>query len=95
MKLLISKGIDIMNRNQNGSNALHIAVKKENIKVIETLLDLHYPLDYTKNNGVTSVGIACYIGSLRVLDMLYKAGADINYRSISGVNALHLAIKAN
>ena len=31
MKLLISKGIDIMNRNQNGSNALHIAVKKENI----------------------------------------------------------------
>lgn len=56
---------------------------------------MHYPLDFTKNNGVTAIGIACYKGAVQIIDILYKAGADINFRSISGVNALYLAIKAN
>ena len=95
MRFLVSRGIDIMNRNQNGSNALHIAVKKDNFKVIQSLIDMHYPLDYTKNNGVTAVGIACYKGSVQLIDILYKAGADINFKSMSGVNSLYLAVKGN
>ena len=34
MRLLMQKGIDLMCRNANGSNALHIAVKRGNIQVI-------------------------------------------------------------
>jgi len=62
MKLLISKGIDLMCRNQNGSNALHIAVKNGNMQVIQSLIDMHYPLEYAKNNGVTAIGIAAFQG---------------------------------
>lgn len=91
----MSRGIDLMCKNQNGSNALHIAVKKDNIHVIQTLLDIHYPLDYTKNNGVTACGIASYKGSLKILDMLYKAGADINITAKNGIGPLYLAIKSN
>ena len=34
MRYLLSKGIDIMSRNKNGSNALHIAVKQDKEKAI-------------------------------------------------------------
>jgi len=60
----MQKGIDILSTNQNGSNALHIAVKKENIKVVQVLLDIKYPLNYTKNNGVTALGVAAYKGNI-------------------------------
>lgn len=53
----------MMCKNQNGSNALHIAVKKNNIEVIKVLLGIKYPLDETKNNGVTAIGIAAFKGS--------------------------------
>ena len=62
--------------------------------VVQTLLDVHYPLDYTKNNGVTALGIAAFKGKINLLDMLYKAGADINVTAKNGISALYLAIKA-
>ncbi len=64
MRFLMQKGIDILSTNQNGSNALHIAVKKENINVVQVLLDIKYPLNYTKNNGVTALGVAAYKGNI-------------------------------
>lgn len=59
------------------------------------MLDIHYPLDQTKNNGVTALGITAFNGNKKVLDMLYKAGADINLVSKHGVSPLYLAIKGN
>lgn len=72
---------------------MHIAVKNGNIQVIQALLDIHYPLDYAKNNGVTAIGIAAFKGDLKILELLYKAGADINLTNMNGVSPLYLAIK--
>ena len=41
-----------------------MAVKKNNLDVVQALIDIRYPLDYTKNNGVTAIGIAAYVGNL-------------------------------
>lgn len=60
---------------------------------MQELLDIHYPLDYTKSNGVGALGIAAFKGDMKLLDMLYKAGADINLINKHGVSALYLAIK--
>jgi len=60
---------------------------------VQALLDIKYPLDYTKKNGVTAVGIAAYRGNMKILDMLYRAGADINLTSKHGAGPLYLAIK--
>ena len=57
------------------------------------MIDVKFPLNYTKNNGVTAVGIAAFRGNLKVLEMLYKAGADINVTSKEGAGPLYLAIK--
>jgi len=54
---------------------------------------MNYPLDFTKNNGVTAAGIAAYRGSHRILKQLCDAGADINITSKQGIGPLYLAIK--
>lgn len=56
-------------------------MKKDNVKVVQALIDMKYPLNYTKKNGVTAVGIASFKGNVEILDMLYRAGADINLTS--------------
>ena len=58
MKLLASTKIDIYAKNHNGSNALHMAIKRGNVLVLQTLIEMQYDLDRPKNNGVTALGIA-------------------------------------
>jgi ankyrin repeat protein len=43
MRLLIANGADIFARNHNGSNALHIAVKKNNFSIVKALLNMKFP----------------------------------------------------
>ena len=45
MRLLIARGADIFARNHNGSNALHIAVKKNNFQIVKALINLKFPLN--------------------------------------------------
>lgn len=55
--------IDPLACNQNGSNALHISVKLGHIQVVKELVKLkNFPVDETKKNGVTAMGIAAYRG---------------------------------
>jgi ankyrin repeat protein len=54
---------------------------------------MRYPLDLTKNNGVTALGIASLKGNIKLMQMLLDAGADLNVTSNNGIGALYLAIK--
>ncbi len=58
-----------------------MAVKKGNPDVVRTLLDMGFPLDLTKHNGVTALGVAAHSGNLQMLEMLCKGGADVNFIS--------------
>lgn len=40
-----------------------------------------FPLDLTKHNGVTALGVAAHSGNIQMIDMLCKAGADVNFIS--------------
>ena len=78
MSKLMQLGADIYARNHNGSNVLHIAVKKSNMKVFDELLKIKFPLNQAKNNGITETGIASFKGNLNVLKRLAAAGADLS-----------------
>ena len=54
---------------------------------------MKFPLNNTKNNGVTAVGIAAHIGNLQILELLANSGGDINFITRHGVGPLYLAIK--
>ena len=67
MKRLMEKGVAMYEKNTNGSNVLHIAVKRGNIEVLQELIRIQYPLNEPKVNGITAAGIAAMKGSLGIL----------------------------
>ena len=74
---------------------MHIAVKKNNINAVKALIAMGYPLNSTKNNGITALGIAALKGNHKMLLLLISAVADVNCTTKSGIGALYLAIKGN
>ena len=85
-----------MTVNENGSNALHIAVKKEYVETVTSLIDLKFPVDIPKKNGVTALGIAAFSGNLIILRALHKAGARLDVTSgKGGLTPLILSIKSH
>ena len=63
--------------------------------MVQTLIELGLPLDLTKHNGVTALGVAAHSGNLKMLEYLASAGADVNFISQQGITALFLAVKSN
>lgn len=53
-------------------------MKKSNYNVVNELIQMKFPLDYTKNNGITAVGIAAFKGNIQMLDLLVNAGASLS-----------------
>ena len=64
MKRLVEAGAEIHNKNSTGSNVLHVAVKRDNLKVVRELISMKYPLDEPKVNGITPRAIAGMRGNL-------------------------------
>jgi hypothetical protein len=60
LRNLSDLGIERQVVNDIGSNALHIAVKRGNIEVINELIAMDFPLNFPKANGVTALGIAIH-----------------------------------
>ena len=42
------------------------------------MIELKFPLNEQKMNGITALGIACYKGNAEILEILHKAGAVLN-----------------
>ena len=53
-----------------------MAVKRDNLEVVNELLRLSYDLKIPKNNGVTALGIAALSNKLNLCTLLVDAGAD-------------------
>ena len=62
--------------------------------ILELLKMEKFPRDMEKNNGVTAVGIAAYMGSIEMLQVLNEYDADLFHLDTNGIGALYLAIKA-
>ena len=60
--MLYERGIMLYSTNQNGSNALHMAVKRQNYAILIELVKIKFDVQWPKNNGVTALGIAALIG---------------------------------
>jgi ankyrin repeat protein len=83
-------------RNDIGSNALHIAVKRRNLEAVKELIALGFPLDDLKSNGVTALGIAVHNSDYTCMKLLIMAKASINKVALKpepGVSPLNLAVK--
>lgn len=89
---------EVINREFDGINPLSIAVRNNDIKLVERLLavpgiKLDIPLEAF--GEVTNVMQAAYYGYIEVLKKLIQAGANLNLQSKKGETALLLAVKRN
>ena len=87
--------IEKLVKNQNGSNALHIAVKRGLFAVVQSLILMDFPLDEVKDNGITALGIAAYRGNVSMMERLVNAGSDPYFTNQKGIGAMYLALKGD
>jgi len=80
MKALAENGIDILNTDKKGANALHVATMRGYENIVKMLITSKYPLDNEMKNGATALGIAVRDPNLmEITSLLVKAGADANH----------------
>lgn len=78
-----------------GYSALHTAVISRNLKVVQALTNRADStgrnfLDSRDSMGFTPLHLAAMQGSRELLEMLLKAGCDVNSRTKEGMTSLHI-----
>ena len=70
MKELISRGVSLDSKNDDGETALMIAIKRENLKLVNILLRLGASTDITTPGGENAFSLAEASGNIDVLKLL-------------------------
>lgn len=93
VKLLLEGGADLQARNSIGRQTLYYAVAHGQESIVRILLDhaasLRTTIDSVYDSGVALLDFAMGKSNVTVVEMLLKAGADINGQDILGDTALH------
>ncbi|CAD8111527.1 unnamed protein product [Paramecium sonneborni] len=79
----------------NLNTALHIAVKNENIQLVQALIYKQINIEIENSEKMTSLILASYHGNIEIFKILIDAGAQINHQDMYGNMPLHYACKFN
>ncbi|TDU40465.1 hypothetical protein BXY82_2514 [Gelidibacter sediminis] len=99
LKMTLSHGARFDIYNRYGGTALIPAAEKRHLEVVKLLTELpKYPIDHINNLGWTALMEAIVLGStgetqIAIVDVLIKAGADVNIPDNDGVTPLQHAKK--
>lgn len=90
-EVLLKAGADPLLKNEDGWNAMHLAVLAGNSEIVKMLCVHKQLIDSQIKEGKTPLMLAAREGDLKVFDVLLKAGADLRKIDQDGWNAMHLA----
>jgi len=94
LAILLAKNVNHSNSNLNGETALHLAIEKNNIMLLEKLLNLGLDINSKDNNGITPLHLAVMKAeNMSVIEFLIKNGADKNLKTLFGETAFDLALE--
>lgn len=95
VRLLLKQGADVNSAQGDGMTALHWAVQKGDVELVQTLLYAGANLRAaTRIGGYTPLLIAGKSGNAAMVEMLVGAGADPNATTANGATPLMLAAQA-
>jgi ankyrin repeat protein len=86
LNALLEKGVDPSTRPakpSNGETALHFAVRRNSIAMVERLLQASAPLNFPDDRSSTLLGEAAYGGSVHIARLLLEHGAKVEGSSTS------------
>ncbi|PAA78886.1 hypothetical protein BOX15_Mlig033138g3 [Macrostomum lignano] len=93
--VLKSVGADVNRRNHAGENAVHLAVKSGNLKVVQCFSLFGCVMDQEDNCGITPLMIACSKNELGMVRFLVKKNrADVNAIAHNGRTPAHFACQS-
>ena len=87
-------GIDLHCQDEYGRTVLELAALAGEFKSVETLISNNANVGYVTPEGMSALHYAAfstYNGSTHVVNLLLKAGDDLNIKGINGGTPLHLA----
>ena len=64
------------------------AIKIQNEKAVAALIKIHADVNQPNKRGITPISAASHKGSLAILEMLIRAGAQVNSVNATGSTAL-------
>ncbi|XP_029603818.1 LOW QUALITY PROTEIN: ankyrin-2-like, partial [Salmo trutta] len=79
---------------QNGFTPLHIACKKNRVKVMELLVKYGASIQAITESGLTPIHVSAFMGHLNMVLLLLQNGASPDVCNIRGETALHMAARA-
>ncbi len=90
IRLLLDNGADLHVRNNGGDTPLLVAVKHDNRKTVEMMLQAGADID-EQNEGYTALMIAARRGYRGIVALLIEKNADLDIKNDIGKTALRLA----
>ena len=78
VKLLIEKGIDINQIDEQGRNALHLALTRDHKEIVLLLIEKGIDINQTNKDGFNALHLACEEGHLEVVQILIEKGIKNN-----------------
>ncbi|NIJ59848.1 hypothetical protein FHS82_003709 [Pseudochelatococcus lubricantis] len=96
LKLTLTHGADLKSTNRFGGTALIPASERGHVETVRTLIAAGVDVDHVNNLGWTALLEAVILGNggerhRQIVDVLIKAGADINLADREGVSPLQHA----
>lgn len=89
---LVSLGVPIDTRDNNGDSGLTLAADLGNVKAIDILAKYGANLEAADNNGRTALINAAYKGHVEAVKALAALGAKVNALDSNGASALAIAV---
>ncbi|XP_054630515.1 ankyrin repeat and death domain-containing protein 1A isoform X1 [Dunckerocampus dactyliophorus] len=87
----LGKGLNANAMNVHNRTALHYAVAGKNREAVELLLQRRVQVDQRDKFGVAPIHLAAWFGSLEILKLLVRAGAEQKIENEEGLNIMHCA----
>ncbi|XP_064083974.1 serine/threonine-protein phosphatase 6 regulatory ankyrin repeat subunit A-like [Macrobrachium nipponense] len=81
VKLFISKGANISDKNNNGRTPLHAAVESGHVSVVHELIESGARVDVHDSEQCTPMYLATYSGYILIMKTLLQAKANIYYEN--------------
>ncbi|TKT78131.1 ankyrin repeat domain-containing protein [Aquamicrobium sp. LC103] len=99
LKLTLAQGADLKSTNRYGGTALIPAAERGHVETVRTLIEAGVDVDHVNNLAWTALLEAIILGDggsrhQQIVDLLVKAGADVNLADGNGVTPLQHARSA-